>query len=385
MFIPQINFRPIRYNKGQVIKIHSNGCAGTRDEVAYMEHVQLMVSLDYTRRGDLTIHLTSPSGTKSCLLSTRSEDLSDEGFSKWPFMTTHSWGEDPRGMWTLEIKDFGDSKANHGVVTEWQLILHGTKLKPNHQPPDRGRGDQNPTHVTPAQPAAVPPVNHVPRGPTYTFVAASKQRQNNLGQTVASTHVNDDHVQINIEGLHRQQQQQSQQLQQQSQQLQQQSQQLQQQARKKLQQLQLQLQKQQQEQAQFRQLQQQQKGQQQQQNIQGHNIFSSLGPQGTHFISPQVPRVPFPNALPNPYFGPHFGPPAAPPVEPNIALSNNERLELNQMRWANPMYRSPAVSVNPYSGYLRTYGKRGTKKPNRLLNLLKIMKLKNKYKQYRFN
>ena len=72
-------------------------------------------------------------GTKTVLLPTRSEDSSDEGFKKWPFMTTHAWGEDPRGKWTFEVRDAGDARANTGTLRDWQLVLYGTKEKPHHQ------------------------------------------------------------------------------------------------------------------------------------------------------------------------------------------------------------------------------------------------------------
>lgn len=162
--------RPIKFNEPLKITMHSNGCTGTGAEIRYLEHVQILLSLDYTRRGDLVVYLTSPMGTKSCLLSPRKEDLSDEGFTKWPFMTTHSWGEDPRGTWTIEIKDLGDNRPNHGTLTEWQLILHGTKEKPNHQPiehPDKPR-DSVPVPVSSAPP---PQFHQVPSGPTYTFAS----------------------------------------------------------------------------------------------------------------------------------------------------------------------------------------------------------------------
>lgn len=39
------------------------------------------------------------------ILSRRpNDDDGRDGFTKWPFMTTHTWGEDPRGRWTLEVK-----------------------------------------------------------------------------------------------------------------------------------------------------------------------------------------------------------------------------------------------------------------------------------------
>ncbi|CAB3995406.1 Neuroendocrine convertase 1, partial [Paramuricea clavata] len=157
----------IRREKGLTVKIKANGCQGNQDELRYLEHVQLVLTLDYTRRGDLAIDLTSPMGTKSRLLSPRGEDLSDEGFMKWPFMTTHSWGEDPRGAWTLEINDEGDSRANHGMLREWGLVLHGTKDKPPYQRvkhPDKPR----PTKAVPKRKTSHV-TEKVPDGPTYTF------------------------------------------------------------------------------------------------------------------------------------------------------------------------------------------------------------------------
>jgi len=115
------------------LEIESDGCQNTGNEIRYIEQVQLLLSIDYTRRGDLTIFLTSPMGTKSCLLPIRSEDSSDEGFHRWPFMTTHAWGEDPRGKWILEIKDGGESRSKTGFLKDWQLVIHGTKEKPDHQ------------------------------------------------------------------------------------------------------------------------------------------------------------------------------------------------------------------------------------------------------------
>ena len=41
---------------------------------------------------------------RSMILSRRpNDDDGRDGFTKWPFMTTHTWGEDPRGRWTLEV------------------------------------------------------------------------------------------------------------------------------------------------------------------------------------------------------------------------------------------------------------------------------------------
>ena len=69
----------------------------------YVEHVQAIITLASTRRGELEIYLTSPMGTRSTLLARRLRDTSTEGFTNWAFMTTHCWGESSVGVWTLEI------------------------------------------------------------------------------------------------------------------------------------------------------------------------------------------------------------------------------------------------------------------------------------------
>ncbi len=73
----------------------------------YLEHVQAKVTLTATRRGDIHVYLTSPSGTRSTLLAQRPMDNSRSGFQNWPFMTVHSWGENPNGEWRLEIHNEG--------------------------------------------------------------------------------------------------------------------------------------------------------------------------------------------------------------------------------------------------------------------------------------
>jgi len=125
--------KSIRWDQPLMVDIESNGCQHTHNEIRYLEHVQVVLTIEYPRRGDLTIFITTPMGTRSCLLPVRSEDSSDEGFRKWAFMTTHAWGEDPRGKWFLEIRDGGDSRSNQGVLRDWQLVMHGTKEKPKHQ------------------------------------------------------------------------------------------------------------------------------------------------------------------------------------------------------------------------------------------------------------
>uniref|UniRef100_A0A8C9VQE3 Neuroendocrine convertase 2 n=1 Tax=Scleropages formosus TaxID=113540 RepID=A0A8C9VQE3_SCLFO len=112
------------------LAIRTDACEGKENFVRYLEHVQAVITVNASRRGDLTINMTSPMGTKSILLSRRPrDDDAKVGFDKWPFMTTHTWGEDPRGSWLLEVGFQGEA-SQKGVLKEWTLMLHGTQSAP---------------------------------------------------------------------------------------------------------------------------------------------------------------------------------------------------------------------------------------------------------------
>uniref|UniRef100_A0A8C5CHL4 Furin (paired basic amino acid cleaving enzyme) b n=1 Tax=Gadus morhua TaxID=8049 RepID=A0A8C5CHL4_GADMO len=100
-----------------------DACWGRPEVVSSLEHAQARLTLRHRQRGKLAIHLTSPLGTRSTLLSPRPNDYSPEGFEDWSFMTTHSWDEDPRGEWTLEIENV---PADGGVLSQFSLVLWGT-------------------------------------------------------------------------------------------------------------------------------------------------------------------------------------------------------------------------------------------------------------------
>lgn len=111
----------------------TDGCQGQATEVRFLEHVQCRITLHFTPRGSLTLHLTSPSGTRSTILPHRPNDMSSQGFNDWPLLSVHFWGEDPRGKWKLEIENGGgsySSKLNGGRLVSWSLVLHGTKDNP---------------------------------------------------------------------------------------------------------------------------------------------------------------------------------------------------------------------------------------------------------------
>ena len=73
-------------------------------------------------------------GTRSTLLDGRPQDYMSSGFVDWPFMTTHSWGENPKGKWFLEIHNDAYSKwASDAKFFRWSLQLYGTEFDPNSE------------------------------------------------------------------------------------------------------------------------------------------------------------------------------------------------------------------------------------------------------------
>ncbi|XP_045656125.1 proprotein convertase subtilisin/kexin type 4 isoform X7 [Ursus americanus] len=145
------------------VRKNVSACAGRANYIRSLEHVQVRLSLSYSRRGDLEISLTSPMGTRSTLVAIRYPgggpglqqtlgmgstlrsggvrvgllppdtrprgspprsqhgatsaphptfcprplDVSGQGYNNWIFMSTHFWDEDPQGLWTLGLENKG--------------------------------------------------------------------------------------------------------------------------------------------------------------------------------------------------------------------------------------------------------------------------------------
>jgi hypothetical protein len=82
------------------------------------------------RRGQASIELCSPSGTCSTLLPQRGRDFVNcVGYSQWPFMSVHFWGEDPTGVWTARM-NFDNDNGGGAALTYMALTLHYTSNKP---------------------------------------------------------------------------------------------------------------------------------------------------------------------------------------------------------------------------------------------------------------
>ena len=109
----------------------------TTSNITFTEHIVVNMSLSlaynssdygyygYRKRGDIRVELTSPQGTVSVLLPNRYHDyVISVGYSYWPFMSVHHWGEYPIGQWKLSVF----FRATQGFVsaTIHSMIMYGT-------------------------------------------------------------------------------------------------------------------------------------------------------------------------------------------------------------------------------------------------------------------
>uniref|UniRef100_A0A8C7DPG1 Proprotein convertase subtilisin/kexin type 5a n=1 Tax=Oncorhynchus kisutch TaxID=8019 RepID=A0A8C7DPG1_ONCKI len=127
----------------------STGCSHhPLQHIVYLEHVVIRVTITHSHRGDLSVTLTSPAGTKSQLLANRPLDHSTEGFQSWEFMTTHCWGEKASGEWSLEVLDTPSQQRDNsetGELREWSLVLYGTSEQPYSMRREQARSAELPT------------------------------------------------------------------------------------------------------------------------------------------------------------------------------------------------------------------------------------------------
>ena len=94
-----------------------NDCA-----IKFLEHVQISVNLNFSRRGDLSLQLRAPSSTTSPMTRKRYIDnlTGFRNLTDWIITSLFHWEEDPTGRWELKIDDFDKRYPSSGDV---QLTL----------------------------------------------------------------------------------------------------------------------------------------------------------------------------------------------------------------------------------------------------------------------
>uniref|UniRef100_A0A8C5UAI5 Proprotein convertase subtilisin/kexin type 4 n=1 Tax=Malurus cyaneus samueli TaxID=2593467 RepID=A0A8C5UAI5_9PASS len=101
---------PRDISSGLTISIDVSSCSQI---IRSLEHVQVQLSLSYSRRGDLVVgdsRVTLPAVLSLC----SPYDTSQEGYKDWTFMSTHFWDENPKGIWTLQLENRGDAHNTGG-------------------------------------------------------------------------------------------------------------------------------------------------------------------------------------------------------------------------------------------------------------------------------
>ena len=86
-----------------------------------VEHVTVQVNATHSRRGDLDITLTSPSGMKSRLAERHDDDTANLA---WTFMSVRHWGENSSGTWKVSVVD--RNYENVGTLNSVTLKIYGT-------------------------------------------------------------------------------------------------------------------------------------------------------------------------------------------------------------------------------------------------------------------
>ncbi|XP_064481947.1 neuroendocrine convertase 1-like [Ornithodoros turicata] len=141
---------PIPISSGNEVNVsfEVEDVPGSQHHIGSLEHVQVHVDIQYSRRGHLDAYLESPSGSVSVLLFRRANDVSKMGFRNWTFMTVHFWGENPTGLWKLVFRDKRGSRDN-GRINSVSLILRGTKEQPPAVAAGGGRRHYRGQHLVP--------------------------------------------------------------------------------------------------------------------------------------------------------------------------------------------------------------------------------------------
>jgi Ca2+-binding RTX toxin-like protein/subtilisin-like proprotein convertase family protein len=107
-----------------------------------IEHLEVDLFAEAGRLGDLTLTLISPTGTRSVLLDRagRAPGSADDGTAvgnpragafNYRFMSTHAWGEDSAGDWTLQLSNAATGLP--ATLHNWTLRAHGAAASADDQ------------------------------------------------------------------------------------------------------------------------------------------------------------------------------------------------------------------------------------------------------------
>jgi len=95
-----------------------------------LEHINVKVWINHTKRGDVEVEIVSPNGIKSILASMRRSDNAQTGYPGWTFMSVKHWGENPIGDWKLKVSN-QDDPIHNGTFLGWNMVFWGSSIDPS--------------------------------------------------------------------------------------------------------------------------------------------------------------------------------------------------------------------------------------------------------------
>lgn len=90
------------------------------DVIGQVEFVDIYVTIEHARRGDLEIVLTSPAGTRSELASAHMDEGAN--YDRWRFGSRTTYGESAAGTWTVSVRDAVPNRMA-GTIYEVELRI----------------------------------------------------------------------------------------------------------------------------------------------------------------------------------------------------------------------------------------------------------------------
>ena len=124
------DFNLLSYRSSPGAAIPDKDAAGLDDTItinsalSFVETVQIRVSVDHARSGDIGIELTSPSGVKSILLNINNSFLIDGDEDLNITLASQAfYGEVADGAWTIKVIDGQEGKT--GTLSSWNIALFG--------------------------------------------------------------------------------------------------------------------------------------------------------------------------------------------------------------------------------------------------------------------
>ena len=88
-----------------------------------VDRVDIAVNISHTYIGDLTVTLTSPSGTTSTLVNRPGNGGASQDNIVFTLESVQFWGELSNGTWTLKVSD--GASTDTGILNSWTLTVFG--------------------------------------------------------------------------------------------------------------------------------------------------------------------------------------------------------------------------------------------------------------------